>query len=248
MSTQSLSYKYDANPTKENKEELKKHFEIHKNIYNKALETLNKSDNWIKKYEMYNNLPKWKKTSNPEFQNVHSKAAQQTVGRIYNAIKSLNTKKEKGEKVGKLRYKNSINSIEYSQSGYKINQEEGYIYLSKIGEIPVNFHRPVPEGGEVKGVIIKEYSCGDWKIILQLEIEKSDKKPITEDSEIIGIDLNVSNFLVDSEGREIQDLKNLLEKKYERIKKEQKKLSRKEKGSNNWKKQKKRGWQKHTRN
>ncbi|OKY77268.1 MAG: hypothetical protein BTN85_1916 [Candidatus Methanohalarchaeum thermophilum] len=61
---------------------------------------------------MYNKLPKWKKTSNPEFQNVYSKTAQQTIGRIYDAIKALNTKKEKGKKVGKLRYKNSINSIE----------------------------------------------------------------------------------------------------------------------------------------
>ena len=181
-----------------------------------------------------------KKTSNPEFQNVYSKTAQQTIGRIYNAIKGLNTKKEKGRKVGKLRYKNSINSIKYNQSGFKIDQEKEYIYLSKIGEIPVNFHRPIPENAEVKTVIIKRYSCGDWKIILQLEIEKSDKKPITENSDIIGIDLNVSNFLTDSEGRKIEDLKNILKKKHKRIKKEQKKLSRKEKGSNNWKKQKER--------
>ncbi|OKY78080.1 MAG: IS605 OrfB-like transposable element containing HTH domain [Candidatus Methanohalarchaeum thermophilum] len=44
MGLQSLSYRYDANPTKEDKEELMKHFKIHKDIYNKALETLNKSD------------------------------------------------------------------------------------------------------------------------------------------------------------------------------------------------------------
>ncbi|PTD93789.1 hypothetical protein C9439_05410 [archaeon SCG-AAA382B04] len=92
----------------------------------------------------------------------------------------------------------------------------------------------------LKGVVIKEYGCGDWKIVLELEVPKPDKKPITEDCDIIGIDLNVSNFLVDSEGREIRNLKNLLYNKYKRIKKEQKKLSKKEKGSNNWKKQKKR--------
>ncbi|OKY78161.1 MAG: hypothetical protein BTN85_0646 [Candidatus Methanohalarchaeum thermophilum] len=73
------------------------------------------------KYKMYNRLPEWKKTSNPEFQNVYSKTAQQTVGRIYNAIKGLNTKKGKGEKVGKLRYKNSINIIEYNQLGLKVD-------------------------------------------------------------------------------------------------------------------------------
>ncbi|OKY78162.1 MAG: IS605 OrfB-like transposable element containing RNAse H-like and Zn finger domain [Candidatus Methanohalarchaeum thermophilum] len=50
------------------------------------------------------------------------------------------------------------------------------MYLSKVGEIPVSFHRPIPEGAEVKGVVVKRYSCGGWRIILQLEIEKPDKK------------------------------------------------------------------------
>ncbi|PTD93878.1 hypothetical protein C9439_05405 [archaeon SCG-AAA382B04] len=159
MGSQLLSYKYDANLTEENKEELQKHFEIHKDIYNKALETLNKLNDWIPRYEMYNKLPEWKKTSNPEFQNVYSKAAQQTIGRIYDAIKGLSTKKEKGEKVGKLRYKNSINSIECNQSGFEINQENGTIHLSRIGEIPVNFHGPISEGAEVKG-------CGNKRIWL----------------------------------------------------------------------------------
>ncbi len=133
--TQTLSYKYNASPTEENLEQLEKHFEIHRDIYNKALETLNNSENWISKYDMYNRLPEWKRTSNPEFQNVHSKSAQQTIGRIYDSIKGLSRKKEKGQEVGELRYKNSINSIEYNQSGFKI--KEDCVHLSKIGDIPV---------------------------------------------------------------------------------------------------------------
>lgn len=238
--TQTLSYKYDANPTKENIQRIEKHLKIHKNIYNKALETLNNSDDWIPKYEMYNKLPEWKKTSNSEFQNVHSKSAQETVGRIYRAIKGLSTKKQKGQKVGKLRYKNSINSIEYNQSGFKINEKDGYIHLSKIGNIHVNFHREIPENTKIKGIIIKKYSNNDWKIILNLKIPLRNKKPITEDSDIIGIDLNVSNFLTDSKGRKIQDLKEILYDKSKRVRKEQKRLSRKQKNSNNWKKQKQR--------
>ncbi|OKY78004.1 MAG: hypothetical protein BTN85_0482 [Candidatus Methanohalarchaeum thermophilum] len=65
---------------------------------------------------MYNKLLEWKKTSNPEFQDVHSKAAQQTIERIYDAVKALNTKKEKGKKLDRLRCKNLINSIENQPS------------------------------------------------------------------------------------------------------------------------------------
>ncbi len=64
-------------PTEDNIEELEKHFDIHKNTYNKALETLDNSDRGIPKYGMFKKLTEWKRTSNPEFQNVHSKAAQQ---------------------------------------------------------------------------------------------------------------------------------------------------------------------------
>ncbi|OKY77918.1 MAG: IS605 OrfB-like transposable element containing RNAse H-like and Zn finger domain [Candidatus Methanohalarchaeum thermophilum] len=66
-----------------------------------------------------------------------------------------------------------------------------------------------------------------WKVLLQLELPKPDKQSIMEDSVVVGMDLNVSNFLVDSEGREIQNLKTMLARKYEGVEKGQKKLSRK---------------------
>ncbi len=34
----------------------------------------------------------------------------------------------------------SINSIEYKKSGFKVNQKEEYIHLSKIENIPINLH------------------------------------------------------------------------------------------------------------
>ncbi|OKY79006.1 MAG: IS605 OrfB-like transposable element containing RNAse H-like and Zn finger domain [Candidatus Methanohalarchaeum thermophilum] len=52
-----------------------------------------------------------------------------------------------------------------------------------------------------------------WKVLLQLELPKPDKQSIMEDSVVVGMDLNVSNFLVDSEGREIQNLKTILTRK-----------------------------------
>lgn len=232
--TLTISYKYRAYPTDEQTQIINEQFNIHKNIFNKALETLNSSDSWISKYDMYNKLPEWKKCEHQNFKEVNSKAAQQTVGRIYRAVKGLTSKKKKGHKVGKVRFKNSMNSIEYNQSGFKL-KEDG-IYLNKIGCIPIKFHRPVPSEAEIKGVVLKQYSSKKWKVVLQLEIPQPEQEEITEHSDVVGIDLNVSNFLTDSEGVRIGKL-DILEDKLERVKREQKKLSRKEKGSNNWKKQ-----------
>lgn len=130
-----VAYKYKANPTKQQENKLESHFQIHANLYNKALETLNTSEEWISKYKMHKKLTQWKKQQNNNFEKINSKAAQQTINRIYRAVKSLSTKKQKGEKVGKLRYKNKLNSIEYNQSGFKTNKNT--VKLHQIGNLKV---------------------------------------------------------------------------------------------------------------
>ncbi|OKY77917.1 MAG: hypothetical protein BTN85_0394 [Candidatus Methanohalarchaeum thermophilum] len=66
ISSQSLSYNCDADLAEESREQLQKHFEIHKSIYDKVLQILNGSDGWIGRYEVYSRLQEWKKTLNPE--------------------------------------------------------------------------------------------------------------------------------------------------------------------------------------
>jgi transposase len=73
-----VAYKYRANPTPSQVESLETHFQIHANLYNQALETLNNSDEWISKYSMHKRLTDWKKEDNNKFDEVNSKSAQQT--------------------------------------------------------------------------------------------------------------------------------------------------------------------------
>lgn len=239
--TYNLSYRYKATPPKPIKKETRKHLEIHKNIYNWALETLNNNEEWISKYEMHSKFTKKKKQKDNNFEQVHSLAAQKTINRIYRAIKGLSQLKQKGEKVGKLRYKSHFKSIEYSSQSIKLDGDE--IRLGKIGWIPFNKHRKIPETATVQGAIIKQYGLNDWKIILQLEFDKPQKKKLENIDDAVGIDLNVSNFLVDSDGNKIEQLN--LKQELENIQREQQKLSRKQKHSKNWKKQRLKLQQKH---
>jgi len=228
-----LAYKYKAHPTEEQKNELQRQFKIHATIYNKALEKL--EDEWIPKYEMYNQLPTWKQ-DNPNLKTVHSKAAQETVGRIYRAIKGLSKQKQKGKKVGKLRYQNSFNSIEYNQSGFKVNKDN--IYLSKIGNIPITKHRTVE--GEITGVTIKQSQTGNWYISVIVDVETTEEIPIEDikENNVVGIDVNVSNLFADTEGNKLESLYSFLKPELERVRKEHRNLSRKEYESNNYYKQK----------
>ena len=233
-----LAYKYKAHPTEEQQTELQRQFNTHADIYNKALETLNNSNEWISHYQMNNKLPKWKRGEHPEFKTVHSKAAQETVGRIYRAISGLSAQKQKNRKVGKLRYKNSVNSIEYNQSGFTVHDD--YIKLSKIGDIPITKHRPVG-GNEIKSVVIKQTRTGEWFISVIVSVDETEDIPIEDihADDVVGIDVNVSNLFADTEGNKLESLYKFLKPELERVRKEHRNLSRKEYGSNNYHKQKK---------
>jgi putative transposase len=163
------------------------------------------------------------------------------VKQLYDNLKSLSEQKKRGYEVGKLRYKGEgwYKTIEYNQSGFQVKKTDtrlDTLHLSKIGNIPIRLHREID--GQVKGVIIKRDNSGDWYAIFQTEHEEQESNT-TESSQkksIVGLDLGISNFIVDSDGHRIGHPKNV-EKAEKRLKKEQRKLSRKEKGSNNYEEQ-----------
>jgi len=231
-----VAYKYKASPTPTQQDSLETHFQIHANLYNKALETLNDSDEWISKYSMHKRLTDWKKNKDNLFDNINSKSAQQTVNRIYRAISTLSTQSQNGENVGRLRYRNTFTSIEYNQSGFSVEDE--YVYLHGIGDIPITKHRDI--SGDIKGVTIKRSQTGDWSVSVLCDVDTETDIPIEDihDDKVVGIDVNVENLFADTEGRKLESLYEFLKPELDRVRKEQRNLSRKQEGSNNWQKQK----------
>lgn len=233
-----LTYKFRAYPTEKQVETLEKQFDIHVRIYNTALDVLDDSEEFISEYSMHSKLTQWKRNTYPEFENVNSKAAQQTVSRIYRAISGLSVKKKKGKAVGRLRHKNTFSSIEYNQSGFSLTDTT--VRLHPIGHISIEKHRDVP--GEIKGVTIKQQETGDWYACFQVDVPESEPIPFKDvkADNVVGLDMNVSNLLTDSEGRQFESLWKKLEPELDRVRIEHRKLSRKEYASNNYHKQKKR--------
>jgi putative transposase len=243
------SYKYRLYPSEQDKEELEKHLDLCRQVYNHFLEELNEADEIPSKYEMHGKLPELKQDWE-ELQQVHSKVLQRVITQLYDNLKSLSEQKKRGNKVGKLRYKGKgwFKTIEYNQSGFKLKKTGNRLdrlMLSKIGEVPIRIHREIE--GEVKGVILKRDNSGDWYAIFQTEKEAPEKDTTeSENVEAVGIDLGIQKFIVDSDGNRVEHPKNV-EKAEERLKKEQRNLSRKEKGSNNYEKQRKKVAQLHKR-
>jgi putative transposase len=240
------SHRYPAYPTQEVVGELERHIDIHRQAYNYTLYEYENvdADNIGSAYKHHYRLPDWKDEF-PVFSEVNSKALQRTVTRFYDNLSNLKDQKENGRKVGKLKWKSprEFQSMTFSQSGFELKNTSGRratLWLSKIGDIKIRYHREIPHRADIKEVTIKKETTGDWFVSFGLETDDSDlpEKPDVDSldaSNSVGIDLGIQNYIHTSDGKTVDWLD--LEDEYERLRREQRKLSRKEDGSNNYEKQ-----------
>ena len=225
-----ISYKFRIYPSKTVESKLNEQLELCRWLYNKLLEEVNrvrKEGRKITQKDTQALIVKLKQKK-PELRGVYSKVLQMVNYQLWSNIKALNKLRKKGKKVGRLRYKTSPNSFKtmnFNQSGFKIDFERKKLILSKVGEIPIKLHRPIE--GKIKGVIVKRTKTGKWFAIVQAEV---DEEPLPETGIAVGIDVGISHFCVDSDGLAFENPK-FIDRTLEKIKKIQKQLSRKKKGS-----------------
>ena len=202
------------------------------------------ADNIGSAYKHHYRLPGWKDQF-PVFSEVNSKALQRTVTRFYQNLNGLSEQKQNGRKVGKLKWKSprEFQSMTFSQSGFGLTNTSGRhatLWLSTIGDIKIRYHREIPDTADINEVTIKRETTGEWFVSFGLETDDGSlpEKPDVDSldtSTSVGIDLGILNYIHTSDGKTVDWLD--LEDEYERLRREQRKLSRKEKGSNNYKKQ-----------
>ncbi|MDB2294495.1 transposase [Halorubrum ezzemoulense] len=242
------SHRYHAYPTQEVAAELEYHLNVHRQLYNHVRWDYGNSpeDDKPSEYDQNNRLPEWKRKWSV-FSELHSKAAQETVARFHRNLSNLRKKKEKGYNVGRLKRQApaEYRSVTYNQSGFDLDEKRGrdryaYVRFSKIGWVKIRYHRLIPDHATIKEVTFKKETTGEWFVSFGLETDESDlpEKPDEDSlnaSNSVGIDLGILNYIHTSDGKTVDWLN--LEDDYERLQREQRKLSRKEKGSNNYEKQ-----------
>ena len=226
--------------------ELERHIDVHRQAYNYTLYEYENvdADNIGSAFKHHYRLPGWKDQF-PIFSEVNSKALQRTVTRFYQNLDGLSEQKQNGRKVGKLKWKSprEFQSMTYSQSGFELKNTSGRnatLWLSKIGDIKLRYHRDIPEEAEIKEVTVKKETTGDWFVSFGLETDDADlpEKPEVDSldaSNSVGIDLGILNYIRTSDGKTVDWLD--LEDEYERLRREQRKFSRKQNESNNYEKQ-----------
>ncbi len=98
---------------------------------------------------------------------------QKVVQRLYDNLSALRGRKDNGYRIETLKWKapGEYRNFTYSQSGFKLKNTSGQtrLWLSKLGEIPLTFHRELPDEADIKTVSIKQEPTGKWYAILGVE-------------------------------------------------------------------------------
>jgi putative transposase len=232
------NHKFRLYPSKEQEKKLLWTLDRCRFTYNKLLEGMNKQEK-INKNALQHSLVNLKKQY-PELQNVHSKTLQYENWRLFSNLRGLSQLKRNGKKVGRLRFKSygSFKTFVYNQTGFKFTMTGNrfdILKLSKIGELKMRIGegQNIPTT-EIKQIIVKRHGSGKWFAILCSDEPNHILEPTGKQ---IGIDVGLTNFITDSDGLQIENPK-FYKKTLARIKKEQRNLSRKKKGSMNRLKQK----------
>ncbi len=164
---------------------------------------------------------------------IHSQVLQQALKDLDTAYQHFFRHVKAGEAPGfpKFKKKGQKDAFRYPQ-GVKV--EGGRIYLPKIGWVKYRDSRPV-EGKILQATIKREGE--HWFISLACEVELPDLAPVTVAEETaVGIDVGLKRFAFLSDGTDIENPR-FMSKALPKLKQAQRRLRRKTKRSNNWKKQ-----------
>ena len=113
----------------------------------------------------------------------------------------------------------------------------GKIRLPKVGEVRIKLHRQIPEENAIKSVTVSRESTGKYFVSILTEYEAAEIEKALDIEKSLGLDYSSPSFYVDSNGN-ICDMPHFYRNAEAKLAREQRKLSRMVKGSNNYNKQK----------
>lgn len=230
--------KYRIYPTKSQEELLAKHFGCARWVYNHCLnvktEIYQTEERGISAYDLINRLTGLKKQEETKWlKEVNSQSLQASIKNLDVAFTNFFKKRSKYPKFKSKSNKQSFSCPQHCN----VDFESGRTYIPKFKDgIKTVFHREFE--GKVKTCTISKTQTGKYYISIliddgkeQTELEEPNKE------KCLGLDLGISHYVIGSDGSKVENPRHL-NKKLKRLKKEQRKLSKRVKGSNNRDKQK----------
>jgi putative transposase len=222
------AFRYRLYPRSEHEERLNRSLLLLCNLYND-----------LKAEEMRRHNEEHKSTSKTRFrslalearkrdhqlQTIHSQVVQNVGDRIHRSFRNFF---EGRARFPRWKKPHRYNSLTYPQSGFKLTLEEG-LYLSGIGYVRIFIHRPLV--GKVRRLTVKRDADG-WYAIFTTDRAPPRRKPLSEipAARVRGADMGLTEFATFDDASSVK-YPRFLRLSEDEIKRLQRHLSRKVKGS-----------------
>ncbi|HEY9802187.1 MAG TPA: RNA-guided endonuclease TnpB family protein [Leptolyngbyaceae cyanobacterium] len=225
------AYRYRFYPSSEQEQILRRTIGCVRLVFNRALAA--RTEAWYERQERVDYaqtstmLTQWKKLEELQFLNeVSCVPLQQGLRHLQTAFTNFFA--------GRTRYPNfkkkrSGGSAEFTKSAFR--WKDGQVYLAKCSEpLRVKWSRQLPAGCEPSTITVRLEPSGRWFVSLRID-DPTDQTLQPIDS-AVGLDVGVSSLVTLSTGEKIANPK-VYEAHYQKLRKAQKSLSRKQKASRN---------------
>jgi len=203
----------------------------HRWLYNDALAQRKSAYEGNKESVSYNQQSAWLKTNRQEqdkFASLNFSSCQRTLRRLDKSFQAFFRRIKSGETPGYPRFKghNRFDSVEFTYSDGSKLRDNGKLYIQNIGEIKIKLHRSIK--GVIKTVIIKR-QAGRYYACFSVDVAT---EPLPPTNKAVGLDMGVSNLVTTSDGEFFTPPKHL-RKSERKLRRLQRSVSRKVKGSKN---------------
>jgi len=177
----------------------------------------------------------------PEYKNIYADCQQQNLMRLDKAWKRWLIPDKIGKRGGRPRFKKRSDICSFTFPRVNCQKAGAHLTgnilkLSRIGEIEVILHRPIPDGFVIKQVTLVKKADG-WYASFSLEDGTvPESLPVDEVKTVAGIDVGLEKFLATSDGQAVE-IPQFYRKSQLRSSRQQRQLARMEKGSKNYQRQ-----------
>lgn len=231
------AYKFRIYPNREQTALLANTFGCVRFIYNRML--ADKKQYYEMTGKQLKNTPAQYKDEFPFLKEVDSLALANAQLHLQTAFRNYFQRKDMG--FPNFKKKKSHQSYTTNLVNGNISLGNGYLTLPKLGKVRIRQHRMIPQGYRLKSVTVSITSSGEYYAGILYEFETEIKKIRPEEvkeDRILGIDFSMKELAVCSNGTSA-GYPGYYRKSKEQLAREQRKLSKCEKGSSNWEKQRK---------
>lgn len=231
-STYLKTFKYRLYPSKSQERQMFNTLAVCRNFYNMCLEERTLAykieGRSVTKFEQQKMAIRYRQTF-PQAKTVYSQTLQTVTDDLDKAFKAFFRRVKAGEKPGYPRFKgrNRFHSFAFKQFGAGAKLDGRRLKLFGIGRVAVRWHRPIE--GIIKTVRIV-YKAGQWFACFSCEVP--DKPELPKTGCAIGVDVGVTALITTSDGDKV-DHPQFYRDGQKKLRKLQRSLARKRKGSKN---------------